>query len=66
MGTQLFTYLVDQVVILPDTNISDEQRIANARWIGPFDEERLTLVSCWPRNNNTHRIIVVAHPQVTA
>jgi sortase A len=66
MGTQLFTYAVSQVVIIPDTGISDEQRADNARWIGPFSEERLTLVSCWPRNNNTHRIIVVAYPQTTA
>lgn len=66
MGAQLFNYAVSQIVIIPDVDISDEQRVANARWIGPFNEERLTLVSCWPRNNNTHRIIVVAHPQVTA
>jgi len=66
MGAQLYTYAVSQVVIIPDTDISEDQRAANARWIEPFNEERLTLVSCWPRNNNTHRIIVVAHPQVTA
>jgi sortase A len=66
MNRDIYTYVVDQVIVLPDTGISDEQRVANARWIGPFDEERLTLVSCWPRNNNTHRIIVIAHPQQTA
>jgi sortase A len=66
MGNHTFIYTVEQVVVLPDQGISDEQRAANSRWIGPFDEERLTLVSCWPRNNNTHRIVVVAHPQQTA
>lgn len=55
-------YTVDQVMIVPEKYASDEQRMDNAKWIGEFDDERLTLVSCWPRNNNTHRIIVVAHP----
>jgi sortase A len=66
MFNRLYTYTVDQVIVLPDHGVSDEQRAANAHWIGPSDEERLTLVSCWPRNNNTHRIVVIAHPQLTA
>jgi sortase A len=66
MSNHLFTYTVDQVVVLPYLNVTEEQLAVNAHWIGPFDEERLTLVSCWPRNNNTHRIVVVAHPQLTA
>jgi sortase A len=66
MGTHLFAYVVDQVLVLPDRGISDEQRAANSSWIGPFEDERLTLVSCWPRNNNTHRIVVIARPQATA
>jgi sortase (surface protein transpeptidase) len=66
MNNRLYHYAVEQVVVLPDKGISDEQRVANTRWISPFDEERLTLVSCWPRNNNTHRIVVVALPQQVA
>jgi sortase A len=66
MGNHVFDYAVEQVIVLPDTGISDEQRSANNSWIGPFDDERLTLVSCWPRNNNTHRIVVIAHPELAA
>ena len=66
VGTRIFDYAVDQVVVLPDKSASEEQRIANTRWIGDFADDRLTLVSCWPRNNNTHRIVVVARPQLTA
>lgn len=55
-----YTYTVAQVVIVPEKGATYEQRVANARWIGEFNDPRLTLVSCWPRNNNTHRIIVVA------
>ena len=65
-GDHQATYAVDQVVIVPEKNATPEQRKANARWIGPFDDDRLTLVSCWPRNNNTHRIIVVARPATAA
>ncbi len=66
VGNISYSYAVDQVVVVPDKNISDEQRTENSRWIGSFDDDRLTLVSCWPRNNYTHRIVVVARPQITA
>ena len=38
------------------------QRVENARWIGHFDDERITMVSCWPYSGNTHRLFVVAKP----
>lgn len=62
-GDRAFNYRIDKVLIVPEKYATDEQRRANAQWIGPFEEPRLTLVSCWPRDDNTHRIIVVAHPQ---
>jgi sortase A len=55
-------YVVDRVMIVPEKYATPEQRTANASWIGAFDNDRLTLVSCWPRDDNTHRIIVVAYP----
>ena len=61
-GDDRHVYRVDQVLIVPEKNATAEQRAANAQWIEQFDDDRLTLVSCWPRNNNTHRIIVVARP----
>lgn len=60
-GSQSFAYQVDKVMIVPEKYASAEQRKDNARWIGPFTDDRLTLVSCWPRDDNTHRVIVVAH-----
>ena len=61
-----YVYKVDQVLIVPEKHATEEQRADNAKWIGEFDDDRLTLVSCWPRNNNSHRIIVVAHPAGSA
>lgn len=61
-GNQPFEYRVDKVMVVPEKYASPEQRKDNAKWIGPFDDNRLTLVSCWPRDDNTHRIIVIAYP----
>ena len=60
-GGVRYTYQIDKVLIVPETRATPEQRKANAQWIQPFDDDRLTLVSCWPRDDNTHRIIVVGY-----
>ncbi len=62
MGDQQFDYAVADKFIVKDKGEPEEVRRANARWIGPFNEERLTLVTCWPYTNNTHRVIVIAKP----
>jgi LPXTG-site transpeptidase (sortase) family protein len=60
-GGHRISYRVDKVMIVPEKFASPEQRAENNLWIGPFNDDRLTLVSCWPRDGNTHRVIVVAH-----
>ncbi len=57
-----YYYKVVSVDIVPEKYASDEQRQENARLIGYFPEERLTLVTCWPYTSSTHRVIVVAKP----
>jgi sortase A len=42
--------------------VPDDQRLANARYIGPTDSAQLTLTTCWPPWNNTYRLIVIAVP----
>lgn len=59
---QLFSYEVVALQILPDRDQPIEVRRQNAVWIQPTLDERLTLVTCWPYANNTHRLIVVAKP----
>ena len=39
---------------------------AEALWITPSTDVRLTLVSCWPYSSNTQRLIVIALPLPTA
>jgi len=62
VGQEEYRYMVRRVLLVPEASVSVEQRRRNARWIGYFSDERLTLVSCWPYTGNTHRVIVVARP----
>lgn len=55
-----YRYKVTDHFILPERGVSEEQRQQNARWIMSTTDERLTLVTCWPYNDNSHRLIVVA------
>ena len=61
-GDQMAVYEVTTLHILPDRDEPLEVRRQNALWIQPTLDERLTLVTCWPYTNNTHRLIVVAMP----
>ena len=61
-GDQVFNYIVTNTMILLENEQSIQKRLANAAWIGESNDERLTLVSCWPYTSNTHRIIIVAKP----
>lgn len=54
------TYVVNEVTKpLLEVGASEEQRLANARYIQPTSDARVTLVTCWPYYTNTHRVIVV-------
>jgi LPXTG-site transpeptidase (sortase) family protein len=57
-----YRYVVAQVMRFEERYATLDQRLDNARWIMPSDDERVTLVSCWPPRSNTHRVIVVAAP----
>ena len=59
---QAFAYQVTALHILPDRDQPLDVRRRNALWIQPTSDERLTLVTCWPYTDNTHRLIVVAKP----
>jgi sortase A len=65
-GDRPYFYQVENKFIIKDTGEPDEVRRQNARWIGPFSDQRLTLIACWPYTNNTHRVIVIAKPMVDA
>ncbi len=63
VGDMVYQYYVEQKLILKEKGEPAEVRRQNAQWIAPTDDVRLTLVTCWPYTNNTHRVIVVAKPR---
>jgi len=61
-GEHPHRYIVRERHILLEKGQPLAVRLKNAEWIQPTADERLTLVTCWPYTNNTHRLIVVAVP----
>jgi sortase A len=62
-GGQSRPYIVSDVLILPERNQPLEVRLANAQYIQPTNNERLTLITCYPYESNTHRVVVIAFPK---
>lgn len=52
--------------LLPERDEPLAVRLENARWMEPTEDERLTLITCWPYTDNTHRLVIVARPVVKA
>jgi sortase A len=63
VGDTAYRYYVEQKLILKEKGEPAEVRRQNAQWIAPTNDVRVTLVTCWPYTNNTHRVIVVARPR---
>ncbi len=59
---RVLRYRVEEKLLVRQTGATADQRRRNATWIGPTDDERLTLVSCWPYRRPTHRLIIIARP----
>ena len=57
-----YSYQITNKMILPEKYEQLDVRMNNAQWILPTIDERLTLISCWPYESNTHRLIIVATP----
>lgn len=59
---QPYQYRIELKTIVKEKGEPLEVRRQNAQWIAPTTDERITMVTCWPFTNNTHRVIVVAKP----
>ena len=57
-----YTYAVAEKHILKEKGEPIEVRQQNAVWMDSTKDERVTMITCWPYTNNTHRLIVVAKP----
>jgi LPXTG-site transpeptidase (sortase) family protein len=61
-GKTAFEYVVDLRMILLERDQPLKVREQNARWILPSSDIRITLVTCWPYFDSSHRLIIVAIP----
>lgn len=61
-GQKEYRYVIANRMILKERFESAEIRLENARWLARSEDVRLTLVTCWPKETNTHRLILVARP----
>jgi sortase A len=55
-------YRVEQKLVLKELGQPLDVIKANAQYIEPTTDERLTLVTCWPPTGNSYRLIIVALP----
>ncbi len=62
VGDTAYRFYVEQKLIVKEKGEPVETRRQNAQWIAQTNDVRVTLVTCWPYTNNTHRVIVVAKP----
>lgn len=61
-GSSAILYEVKNTMILPEEGQDLSVRLYNASWLESSEDERLTLVTCWPQMSNSHRLIIVAVP----
>lgn len=57
-----YSFVIANRMILQERFVDMATRLNNARWLSRTDDVRLTLVTCWPKISNTHRLILVARP----
>lgn len=57
-----YEFIIVNRLILEDTFMDAKTRVENARWLSHSDDVRLTLVTCWPYESYTHRLLLVASP----
>jgi len=61
-GDQEYEYVVTRRTIVRYLFVSRKKKARQAKWIGQYPDERVTLVTCHPWWTNTHRLYVVARP----
>jgi LPXTG-site transpeptidase (sortase) family protein len=57
-----YRYQVDQVLKVKEKDVSFAQMVENGQYISQTEDDRLTLVTCWPPYASTYRLIVIAKP----
>lgn len=62
-GDHIYKYIVAETLLIPERFRPLQERMSNSGWIAQTRDERITLITCWPKESNTHRVIVIAYPE---
>lgn len=57
-----YHYQIAEEYLFPERDEGIAVRRGNASWMERKPDERITIVTCWPRTDNTHRLVVIAKP----
>jgi LPXTG-site transpeptidase (sortase) family protein len=60
---QHYTYSVVDWERFQESGIAEEERQRHAGYLDQTGEPTLTLVTCWPYESNSHRVVVIARLQ---
>ncbi len=61
-GVASWRYAVERADIFQVAGTSASEQLAQMAFFAATPDERLTLLSCYPFTNNTHRVVVIAKP----
>jgi LPXTG-site transpeptidase (sortase) family protein len=61
-GERTREYRVDEVNLLPVIAASSAEAATYQAYLQQTDSPRLTMISCWPPESNTHRVVAIASP----
>jgi sortase A len=61
-AAQAYRYIVSKKEVVPENDQPLSVRLENARLINSTEDERITLISCWPYLTNSQRVLVIAKP----
>ena len=56
-------YKVESVELFPERDVSAAEKLAHLDFFASTSREQLTILTCWPFETNTHRVVVVARPK---
>lgn len=56
----VFSYYISQIEYMEEDGQPLAVRQRNAQWLNATTDNRVTLITCWPRSDSSHRLIVVA------
>ena len=63
---RVITYTLTERHLLLERGVSMNVRLEHARFMQPTTEQLLTLITCWPPKDYSHRLILVARPVAEA